>query len=296
MKILITGANGYVGMGLLKNLRLKEHEIIPVGFDVGYNLNNFHNLDLSEISKACAYIENVQPDVIIHLAGNKDVAKCESDKVFSRKINYEISKNIVEQCAVRKIRLIYISTDYVFNGMGGSYSEVSCPMPTTQYGKDKLAVENMAVKVLSNCAIVRSAGIFGLKNDFVGTVIGSLKTKSSFNAYTNLINSPTFIKDLSSMLQLIVIKGYTGIFHCAGSESISRYNFAVKISKVFGFERSLIVPEKLNLSNDIRPSNLSMDCEKTYKKLGYYPEDIESILCSHVDTWKEPLYSKGCSK
>ena len=168
MKILITGANGYVGMGLLENLRLKEHEIIPVGFDVGYNLNNFHNLDLSDVSKACAYIENVKPDVIIHLAGNKDVIRCETDKVFSMKVNYEISRNIIKQCAVRGIRLIYISTDYVFNGVDGPFGEVSRPMPTTQYGKDKLAVENMAVKVLSNCAIVRSAGIFGLKMILLG--------------------------------------------------------------------------------------------------------------------------------
>lgn len=293
MKILITGANGYVGTGLVKNLYLEEHVIIPVGFDAGCKQGSFYNLDLTDMPKTCSYIANVRPDVIIHLAGNKDVIKCESDKMFSRQINYEMSKNIVEQCALGKIRLIYISTDYVFNGADGPFSELSCPVPATQYGKDKLAIESFVRGTLSEYAIVRSAGVFGLKKDFVETVIKTLMQGSVFRAYTNLKNSPTFIKDLSSMLRIIITnKKYTGIFHCAGPESLSRYDFALKIAKVFGFEKNLIVSEKLNLLSDIRPPDLSMDCKQTYEVLRYCPNDIESILRSHIGIWKELLYSK----
>lgn len=295
MKILMTGASGYVGRGLMKYLPPEGNTIIPIGFNIGGGPGGIYSLDLTDLTKTNLYIKNAQPDIIIHLAGNKDLFRCETDKTFSTKINYEISKNIVEQCSAGKIRLIYISTDYVFNGEGAPFNELSQPNPTTQYGKDKLATENFIMETLSDHAIIRTAGIFGLKNDFVGTVIKHLQQKSVFYAYTNLKNTPTFIRDLSSMLHIIINKRHIGIFHCAGSESISRYDFAFKIAKAFQFEESLIAAAKLDLSNDLRPSDLSMDCSRTYKILKYYPEDIQANLRSHNDIWRDQLLSKDNS-
>jgi len=287
MKILMTGANGYVGGGLMKYLRSEEDTVIPVGFDIKDESDNAHDLDLTDLTKTSLYLKDVRPDVIIHLAGNKDVSRCESDKAFSRRINYEVSRNIVEQCLSKKIRLIYISTDYVFNGVDVPFNELSHPRPATQYGKDKLAAEDLIRATLSDHAIIRTAGIFGLNKDFVETVIKTLKQRSKFQAYTNLKNSPTFIKDLSLMLHAVIIKRHIGTFHCAGSESISRYDFAVKVSEAFGLEKSLVVPACLDTSSDIRPPDLSMDCISTYRTLGCCPKRIGEILRLNRDIWMD---------
>lgn len=278
MKIVLTGANGYVGQGLMKYLPLDGNNIIPIGFGTATELNKIYNLDLTDVSATASYFKNIQPDMVIHLAGNKDVFKCETDKAFSRKINYKLSKNLVDVCSEKTVRLIYISTDYVFAGTHGPYSELSPSQPTTQYGKDKLAVENFIRETLSDFAIVRTAGIFGLKNDFIDVVCAKLKQKETFHAFTNLKNSPTFIKDLGCMLQIIIKKNHQGTFHCAGSESLSRYAFALKIAEHFHFEKSLIVPEELALSNDPRPTDLSMSCTQSYATLSYYPKRISEIL------------------
>lgn len=286
MIILITGANGYVGGGLVKYLPAGRNTIIHIGFSSKNELSSILTLDLTDLSKTNIYIKHVRPDIIIHLAGNKDLNRCESDKVFSNNINYEITKNIVDQCFSNKIKLIYISSDYVFNGVDGPFHELSIPKPTTQYGKDKLTSENYIRKYLRDYAIIRTAGIFGLKNDFVSNIIETLNNKLEFYAYTNLKNNPTFIKDLISMLDIIIRKRHIGTFHCTGSDTITRYEFAIKVTEAFRLSKCLIIPSHLDLINDVRPPNLSMDCTWTYKTLGYFPKGIDTILRYNRNIWR----------
>jgi len=281
MKILLTGATGFVGSELLQILPDRGIKIIPTGHSKTDNFKNIKKLDLTDFAKTNQYIKSISPNVVLHLAGNKDVLKCEADKAFSRKINFEASENLISLCFENKIKLIYISTDYIFEGVSGHYNEFSVPKPTTQYGKDKLAVENLIKNKLTDFTIVRTAGIFGMRNDFVDLVWTKLKHKEKFHAYVNLKNSPTYIKDFAIMLVAIIKNDHQGTFHCAGSESLSRYDFALKIAEHFIFDKSLIVPEELNHSKDPRPADLTMDCARTYKILDYYPKNILEILKSN---------------
>lgn len=269
----------------MQYLSADGNTLIPIGFSADDKSRGIESLDLTDFLKTNHYIRSVQPDFILHLAGNKDVFKCEADKGLSKKINYGISKNIIKECSLQKIRLVYLSTDYVFNGESAPFNESSPPSPATQYGKDKLATEDLMKEELRDCAIVRTAGIFGLKNDFVETVIKQVRMRNKFKAYINLKNSPTFIKDLASMLNVIIGQRHTGTFHCAGSESLSRYDFALKIAKIFQLEQSFIFPENIDLSHDPRPSDLSMDSSRTYKTLNYNPQSIERILQANRDIW-----------
>lgn len=276
----MTGATGYIGSELLRMLPDEENQIIPIGFSNTHIHENVRNVDLTDFIKTNQYIKSVSPDIILHLAGSKDMAKCEADKIFSRRINFEASENIISQCFENKIKLIYISTDAVFDGVH-KHDELSVAVPTTQYGKDKLATENLIRNNLIDFVIVRIGGIFGTKNDFVDEVYTKLKREGNFHAYVNLINNPTYIGDLCNMLRIIIEKEHRGIFHCAGSESLSRYDFALKIAEHFNFDTSLIIPEELDLSKDIRLANLSMDCIQTYTTLNYYPQSISKILKSN---------------
>lgn len=285
MKILITGANGYVGGGLLRYLSQENNIFVPTGFGVDAKAGGIYNLDLTDFASTNSYIERIKPEIIIHLAGNKDVFKCESDEKLSRKINYDVSENIIKLCASLKTRLIYLSTDYVFGGAGAPFNESARTTPDTQYGKDKLATEDLIRVKLEDYAIIRSAGIFGLGNDFVEVVIRQLRAGRLFNAYTNLKNSPTFIKDLAAMFNIIIEKRLLGIFHCAGSESISRYDFALKIAKAFQLNDTLVVAENIDLLGDPRPSDLSMDSSRSYEVLDYYPQNIGNILKTNMSIW-----------
>jgi dTDP-4-dehydrorhamnose reductase len=284
-KVLITGASGFVGSGIIRYFTSSQFEIIPTDIVAENSSSGTINIDITDFTTTRKYIQMIKPDIIIHLAGCKDVFKCESQKEYSRKINFEATKNLAKISADVDCKLIFISSDYVFGGPGVPFNELSEPCPTTQYGKDKLAAENYICNYLRNYALVRTSGIFGMNGDYVTMVLYKIKNNQVFEAFTNLKNNPTFIVHLCDMLKIIIQNDLIGIFHCTGQESISRYQFALKVASVFECEKKNILPALLDLSNDPRPEDLSMDSVKTYNSLNYFPDTISVILQANKNLW-----------
>lgn len=285
MKILITGANGFVGKSLTVLLQEKGYDVTPIGF--GEHCNTMAaSPDLTNFQAAFSFIKIHRPSIVLHLAGLKDVFLCERNKILSHSLNLILSENIAKICSLIPSKLIFISSDYVFDGENGPFNETSIPRPSTQYGIDKLKAEQYIQQNQKHYAILRTSGIFGMKTDFVSTVIEQVSAGEPFSAYKNLINTPTFINEFADMLHIIIKNDLTGIFHCSGIEAVSRFDFSKIIARVFSLNESLIRSISLDCSTDIRPRSLIIDSMRTYRLLNYFPNDIECILSTYQKIWK----------
>lgn len=269
MKILTTGSNGFLGTKLMSILSKKFNVI---GIDRESDITKNEVIDK---------IKRIKPDIIIHAAAYTDVDECEIEKEKCYDVNVNGTKNIIEAAKLINAKIIYISTDFVFDGKKGNYKEEDTLNPINYYSKTKFEAEEL-VKKNSNYLIIRSAVLYGYNNkndnfNFVEWVIENLKGDNKIKIVNDQINSPTLIDDICySIIKLI---NQTGIFNVAGSESISRYDFALKIAEVFNLNKNLIEPvtsEELN-QRAVRPKNLSLDISKI-TSLGIEMSNIEEGL------------------
>lgn len=283
MKIVLTGANGVVGRALTPLLKKTFADI--VGLDLKNCAKDDLCLDLTDFKTTNTSLKSLEPDVILHFAGTKDLSLCEKDKELSHLLNFKVTENLASLSKEIGSRLIFMSSDYVFDGKGGPFTETSICKPKTQYGKDKLESENYIKATLQDYTIVRSSAIFGHKNDFVDIVLRNIKESKPFKAFGNLISNPTYVEDLSEMLKIILSKNINGTYHCSGSQSLSRFDFACAIADCFQFEKSVIVKDTLDFSKDVRAKALNLNNTFTYKTLNYYPELIDKILIKNKNKW-----------
>ncbi len=271
MRIVLTGAAGAVGTPLGRDLKRRQYEVLPV--DIA-DSPGVIRIDLRNADAVAALLDEYCPDVVLHLAANKNVFFCEENKAVAHETNFGITENLARACMNNEIRMVFLSTDYVFGAGNAMHSEASSLCPTTQYGRDKAASEEFIKSHLVSCSIVRSAGLYGFPGDLVQVIRQTLAKGNVFNAFGNLKNCPTAMNDLSSMLDIILTRGLDGTYHCVGPEVLSRFDYAVQVARVFGFDESLIRLEMLDFSRDIRPPCLHLDGKKTYSTLDYYPRSL----------------------
>lgn len=275
MRILVTGAAGMVGRKLSEYLCETSYQIIPV--DIVQH-NKIICADLRDEATVFRLIEAYTPDLILHLASIKNLRFCEQNKEISRKTNYGITKVLTKACAESKIRMIFFSSDYVFGQYDRFWQEEDFPCPTTQYGIDKADSEYFIQQYLSDYAIIRTAQLYGMSNDFVSLVCEALTSQQAFLAFANLVNCPTWINDLFAMLNKIINYGSLGIFHCVGSEAVSRYQYACEIAKTFALNPSYIQAINLDFSIDTRPPSVRLNGASTYDTLQLYPGKLKDNL------------------
>ena len=277
MKLVVTGSNGAIGRKLFDKIKLEnKYEIIALGYNS--TDKDIENIDLTDFPTTNEVIDKHNPDVIIHLAGSKDLKLCENKKEISEKLNIETSKNLAINCKSNNRKFIFISSDYVFDGYNGPFNETSKCAPRNQYGKGKLKVEEFLEANLTNYAIIRTSGVFGYDNDFVNVVKNSLSKGKKFAAFGNLYNNPTYVNDFISMLLIIVDKDLKGIFHCSGKETVSRYEFAKYIAEENSLNKELLLKDDLDFSNDLKVPKLELKNDNTYKLLNYFPKSLKEIL------------------
>lgn len=266
MKVLVTGISGILGSALAEI----DRNIIGT-----YNKNkpNIENksifLDITDIDKVLMELIKEKPDIVIHTAALTDVDYCEDHKEEAFSTNVIGTKNILEACKKIDAKIVFMSTDFVFDGLKGLYKETDLVNPISYYSKTKVECENI-VRAYKNHIIVRTGVIYGKgTKKFVNFVIDSLKNKQKIKVVLDHFNSPTLNFDLAKAILKLLNKNFIGTIHLAGSERISRYDFALNIAYVFGLDNNLIVPIK---SSDFdqkarRPKDSSLNVEKA-KNLG----------------------------
>ena len=200
MKILVTGAAGQLGTDVIKELKKRKVEFIGIDLSADTDIDA---VDITDEKAIHAYIKEKKPQSVVHCAAYTAVDKAEDEPEICYKINAEGTENIARACAELEAEMIYISTDYVFDGKGETpYKTDAVKGPVSIYGKSKLAGEEAVKKHLENYYIVRISWVFGKTgNNFVKTMIKLAETRDELNVVGDQIGSPTYTPDLAVLLE-----------------------------------------------------------------------------------------------
>ena len=283
MKFLVTGSAGLIGSQVVKDLVEQNHEVYSGYHKIQPEHGISINIDLTNQDDIKDAINRFKPDNIIHLAAMTEVEQCEKEPDLAMKINANATEIIAKQAAKQNIFLTYVSTDYVFDGIKGSFTEQDEPNPINYYGKSKLEGEKIIQNQNSKWCIARTStpfGNFSSKKTFPNWVIQELKKNHQLNILEDQFTSPTYIPNLSNMLIEISEKEINQITHTADASRISRYDLAIQISKKFDLDESLINPITMeNIDwHASRPKDSSLDVSKANKILENKPQKIEDSL------------------
>ncbi|MCS7109292.1 MAG: dTDP-4-dehydrorhamnose reductase [Candidatus Micrarchaeota archaeon] len=281
MRIFITGGSGLLGSKIAEIALEKDYEVFS-GYKSHYpdfgEAIKFNLIDELSIIKA---LDIVNPDVIIHTAAMIDVDKCEIKKELAYKINVEGTRVLAEFARKKHIYLLYVSTDYVFDGNKGMYKEEDKTNPINYYGYTKLLGENLCRDfcIARTCVIYGSKST-GNKSNFALWLIKSLEKEEEVRVVTDQFITPTLNTNLAEMILEFVDKNLKGIFHLAGTTRVSRFEFALEIAKTFDLDTNLIKPAKMSDINWIakRPKDPSLDVSKAMKILKVKPLSLKEAL------------------
>ena len=284
LKLLVTGASGLLGQKVAQLALEKGHEVYSIYKEHIATVGTPIKLDLTNREKLHETISKLKPDAIIHTAAYTDVDGCEINRNLASKINAEATKNIAMASANADSHLTYVSTDYVFNGEKGLYTEEDQPNPINHYGYTKLKGEQFVKQHAKEWCIARPSVIYGWgpkhKQNFATWLINQLKQRKEVKILTDQHISPTLNTNLAEMLVEIAEKRITGILHTAGATRMSRYEFALKLAEVYNLNMDLIKPTKMNEMSwkAKRPKDSSLNIDKAYQTLKNKPLKIHEAL------------------
>ncbi|WP_315004642.1 dTDP-4-dehydrorhamnose reductase [uncultured Selenomonas sp.] len=249
MKILITGATGQLGYDCVKEFRARGHEVHGVSSEL---------FPLSDENVMRAVIEATEPDAILHAAAYTAVDKAEDESARCRLINAAGTEILARLAAERGIRLLYISTDYVFPGTGTTpYETDDMTGPRNVYGASKLMGEEAVMAHLSQYFIVRISWVFGIHGkNFVKTMLNLAQEHKSLSVVGDQVGSPTYTHDLAPLLAEMITSEKYGIYHATNEGFCSWAQFATEIFRAAGKTvRVTSVPTHSYPTKAVRPLN-----------------------------------------
>lgn len=299
MKIFVTGVNGQLGHDVMNELLMRGHtgvgsDIQPsyCGVDDGSAVTKaaYEALDITDGDAVSAIIQRVQPDAVIHCAAwtAVDAAEDEENKAKVHAINAEGTRHIAEAVKKNDSKLLYISTDYVFDGQGDRPWEPDdkCYAPLNVYGQSKLDGELAVAGTLDKYFIVRIAWVFGLNGkNFIKTMINVGKTHDMVRVVSDQIGTPTYTLDLARLLVDMVETEKYGYYHATNEGGyISWYDFCCEIYRQYGLNTKVIpvTTVEYGLSKAKRPSNSRLEKRKLvqvgFKQLPDWKDAIRRYL------------------
>ncbi len=283
MKILLIGCSGLLGQNLLRTAPdsliiegagLEPEPALPE------NLQGYAPLDISVAADIEKRVKASNPDFIINAAAYTDVDGCERNPSLSHTLN----RDAVASMAATGVPMLQVSSDYVFDGENGPYAEEDDTHPLSVYGQDKLASETPVLSGNPNSLVVRTMTLWGrgrgMKTSFVDFVKGSLEQGKPIRIVTDQFGNPTLAEDLAQGIWKLITEGHSGLFHLAGSEWNSRFEWAVAIAQYYGLDASLIEP---CLTADLRqlarrPLKSGFRIDKLVHATGFRPGNVVAQL------------------
>lgn len=272
-KVLIIGASGFLG-NYCYNKFLEENH-----FNVEGTRNSSLNKKLTRIDYTNSlafsdFITKSRPDYIVWCAGLKKLSLTEKDFELARKQNFYPIKTIVNYQNYHKdVSLVFISTDYVFNGLKGNYKSIDAVNPSTNYGKSKVLAENYIIEKSPNFSILRAGGIIGKESVFLNWLIDKIKSNETIELYDNIF-TPTPIKSIFKAIKILMNSSKNGIYHVTGKQKLSRYEFGNLVKKHFKSSSSELIEVKSDNNNFNFLKDLSLINSEEFFKF----ESIEKYI------------------
>ena len=287
IRFLITGCNGQLGYALSKEIKKRNHEIFGSDLSAPEKVEYpFEIIDITDEECVLSIVKRIKPDVVIHCAAYTAVDDAEDKRELAYNINVKGTKNIAKACKETGSKLIYLSTDYVFNGKGDNPWEADSKEfgPESVYAKTKLEGEFEVSSALKadRFLIIRTQWVFGLNGkNFVKTMINLSKKYKQLRVVSDQIGRPTYTYDLAKLLVDMAESDKYGYYHVNNEgEYISWYEFAKAIFKEYGSDCEVIpvTTEEYGLSKAKRPLNSRLDTSKLSLN-GFVP----------LPSWKDAL-------
>ena len=277
MKVLVTGVKGQLGFDVVNELEKRGHT--AVGVDIA-------EMDITDAQKVNSVITEVNPDAVVHCAAwtAVDAAEDGANIPKVREINAGGTRNIAEVCKKLGCKMVYISTDYVFNGQGTKPWEPDCKdyKPLNVYGQTKLEGELAVAQLLEKYFIVRIAWVFGVNGkNFIKTMLNVGKTHDAVRVVNDQVGTPTYTYDLARLLVDMVESDKYGYYHATNEGGyISWYDFTCEIYRQAGYSTKVIpvTTAEYGLSKAARPFNSRLDKSKLVEN-GFRP----------LPTWQDAL-------
>jgi dTDP-4-dehydrorhamnose reductase len=288
--IIVTGANGLLGQKLV--LKLSRREAVQlVATATGPNRNpmddgyEYEEMDVTNIDAMRAIFEQYKPTEIIHTAAMTNVDQCETAQEKCWALNVTAVQLIVDLCREFKTRLIHISTDFIFDGAAGPYSEKAVPNPLSYYGKSKLAAEEIVVNAGIPYAIARTMLVFGIvadmsRSNFVLWAKGELEKGKQINVVNDQWRCPTLAEDLAEGVVLMTMKDKNGIYNISGPDMHSVFEMVELVADHWKLDKSLINPIASSTLNQAakRPPKTGFIILKAQTELGFKPRTFKESL------------------
>ena len=293
MKFFVTGVNGQLGHDVMNELIKRGHsgtgsDLAPVysGIDDGSAVTAapYVSLDITDKDAVNRVLTELRPDAVVHCAAWTAVDAAEDNVALVRRVNADGTRYIAEACKAIESKMLYLSTDYVFDGEGTTPWDPDCKTykPLNVYGQTKLEGELAVSSVLDKYFIVRIAWVFGLNGkNFIKTMINVGKTHSEVRVVSDQVGTPTYTYDLSRLLVDMCESDKYGYYHATNEGGyISWYDFCVEIYRQYGLDTKVIpvTTEEYGLSKAKRPFNSRLDKSKLVKN-GFTP----------LPDWKDAL-------
>ncbi len=290
MKVLITGANGFLGYYLTKQLLGEYYEVIATG--KGKNRLPFYEgkhfkyvaMDFTDPFAVHDVFEKHKPDMVVHTGAMSKPDDCEQNQWQAYLTNVEGTITLLLNAGEQKSFFVFISTDFIFDGVNGMYSEDDNPGPVNFYGKTKLEAEDAVKEYEYDWTIVRTVLVYGKPAAGRGNILSVVKEKlekgEEYSVFDDQVRTPTYVGDLASGIVSVLEKRATGIYHLSGMDVFTPYEMACKTADYLGLNKSLI--KKVTATEIIqaakRPVKTGFIIAKARKELGYAPISFEEGL------------------
>lgn len=288
-RVLVFGSNGLLGQKIAEMLvrgtpasvtlsSLEEAAVRPM------DPAEYVQADLTSKKEVKQLVARCEPDVIVNCAAITNVDACETERELAWKVNVGAVENIIEAARRSEATIVHVSSDYIFDGKNGPYAEDDRPEPVSYYGKTKLASENALRASGLKYLIARTMVLYGyapgVKPNFALWLIQSLEKQSPVRIVDDQHGNPTLADDLAYGLLRGVELERSGIYHIAGRDIVTRYEFALRIARAFSLDASLITPIKTAQLRQPahRPLRSGLITLKAEVELGIHPSTIEQGL------------------
>jgi dTDP-4-dehydrorhamnose reductase len=291
MKIAITGTNGFLGQHLVLLLLSKGYEVIAIAKGEDRTSNESHprykyySVDITEDFGLHDVLCIETPDILVHAAAITQVDECELNQDKCHDVNVQGTVRAIVAAELYCKRLIYVSTDFVFDGEMGNYSETDETRPVSYYGETKVWAESFVADCEIPWAIVRTCLVYGnalsdTRSNIISWVKQSLEQGKPIKVVSDQVRTPTYVEDLAKGIQLIIEQNAEGVYHISGKDVLTPFEMAIRTADYFGLDKQLI--EKVDASIFVqpakRPPKTGFDISKARRELGYEPVEFEEGL------------------
>ena len=281
-KVLVIGGTGLVGNALVRAWTSRGAEVAAATYHC-HPSGGFLQLDMQDEAGVRALLDQYKPALVAVPAANPFVDYCELHPAETRKVNVDGTLNVARACRDAGARMIFYSSDYVYDGVKGTYTEEDPPNPINEYGRQKAEAEAGVMAADPRNLVLRTSGAYGWQwepKNFVLQIRARLSKSERMRVADDIRYNPTYVENLAEITAELAAAGASGIFHVVGAEEIVRHEFAARAARAFGLDASLLDPAPAAAlgSPTPRPKESSLRTDKVRAAIAVHPIGVDEGL------------------